>query len=228
MNFSVFYFLSAHQLISHQLIFRAPTLFPRSSNLSSTPVIFPSTPAFQFLAAPALFPRTNTISAHQCHFRWFLKRSVSPDPRSSNLPSTPVILSAAPVKCPQHQPFFQRHRRCFEQHRLSFRAPANFQSTSLFPAHAKLLCYEKKILLSAPAFCQRHHCLFQRHQRSFQQHQPFSPQFSATLRILHSSPRHSSAPAPAGARKCCVEVRRAADNRHVLRRTAENMSKNHM
>ena len=70
---------------------------------------------------------------------------------------------------------------------------------------------------------------FQQHQPyDFPQHQQFSPQFSATLRLFRSSPQHSSAPDPAGARKCCVEVRRAADNRHVLRRTAENMSKNHM
>ena len=150
------------------------------------------------------------------------------------LKSFPFFFSAhqqnfrAPAICHRHQWFFHRHQPIFQQHHKYLSTPANFQSTSLFPVQSKLVLFKKWFILSAPAFCQRHHCSFQRHQQSFQQHQPFSPQFSATLRLFRSSPQHFSTPAPAGARKCCVEVRRAADNRHVLRRTAENMSKNHM
>ena len=116
MNFSVFYLLSEHQLISHapimlchrhqrlnfkqhQLLFRAPTLFPRSSNLSSTPVIFPSTPAY-LSAAPQISQHTSKFSEHQLISR-AVKVSVVWEiiysQRTSILSATPLLVSAAPA-----------------------------------------------------------------------------------------------------------------------------------
>ena len=69
-------------------------------------------------AAPAFSPHTSTISAHQCHTIFSLKKN--------------RLLIRAPAIDPRHQCYFPWHQRFnFEQHQYFLRTPAQFPRTSV-------------------------------------------------------------------------------------------------